>query len=527
MPSRPNRPDESDEDLDGPKATGAPLPPRIAAAIGLAAVTVSIVSSLILVVRHRVLSGPGDQLTYYEQASRLIPFTHHYYGPGYFVALRLVHDLTGLDWFPAGRVLSWLSLIVVLALTSHLAVRLLGRESGMLALALVAINPTIIGQGYSSLTMMYGAAWSLAAIASTLRADSGRAWTWFGSGLFFGLAGLTRFQNNALLLGAILGIMIQAGNPWPGRLARAGWLLAGGLVPGLAWKALLLRLQGSVPENFNFVHLTIALGDFRTFFDVETAIRKYGSTWGVLTSHWTAPLRIAALATKEALKFPFGVGFGLIFLAAGWLLPGLVAAAQRRSWHGPWLMAFLLGLFLTGLASQGWLFYYTTFVPFAAILVGLAIQTTRDAAPPPFHRGRVAWLIVLGSTAVWSPAMVWAEFRDQNWSELVPARTFLADRGRIEPVIACSTAGSVAYRTGVDFVDQSAIMRPGETAKLVDRLRRHGVTHLVITERHTPQEFPDLESLLDDQVSDLPPGLRRELLVERPKRLAIYRVLPE
>jgi len=47
------------------------------------------------------------------------------------------------------------------------------------------------------------------------------------------------------------------------------------------------------------------------------------------------------MAVKEALKFPFGVGFDLLFLGAGWLIPGLVVTASHASAWAPWFFALL------------------------------------------------------------------------------------------------------------------------------------------------------------------------------------------
>src|SRR5207237_7404996 len=99
----------------------------------------------------------------------------------------------------------------VLAMTWAISRRVLGEESAKLATALVALNPTFIGQSYSSLTMTYGAAWSLLAIWATLLNRADRATAWLGCGLLFGLASLTRFQNSAFLLGAIVGLLIVPG----------------------------------------------------------------------------------------------------------------------------------------------------------------------------------------------------------------------------------------------------------------------------------------------------------------------------
>ncbi len=88
-----------------------------------------------------------------------------------------------------------------------------------------------------------------------------------------------------------------------------------------------------------------------------------------------------------------------------------------------------------------------------------------------------------------------------------------------------STAATLRYGTDLQFIDQSEIIRPEETDSLVTILREHGVTYLVISERHTLFEFQNLESLLLDSPS-IPLDLEREMLITNPKRLAIFRVKP-
>jgi len=497
---------------------------RITTAVVTIAVIASLATSLLLLVKHDVYSGPGDELRYYPQAERLIPFEDHFYGPGYFVALRVVHDLFQADWFLAGKLVGWFSACFVLMMTWEICRRVLGRESAKLATALVALNPVFIGQSYSSLTIMYGATWSLLAIWAMLVNQRNRATSWLGCGLLFGLANLTRFQNNGFLLGAIAGMLILPGLRWPKRLGCAALLVVGGAIPPLLWNGYLHAVQGFVPKDLNYNALTVALGEWKDFFDTQRMIDKYGSTLDILTAHWSNPFRIVAYGLKQAVKFPFGVAFGLLFLGAGWLCPGLVAVAERRRLHGPWLGAFLVGLFLTGLGSLGWLHYYVVFLPFCAILIALAIEGADGPPRWPLGRGWLAWALILGSTALWSPVQVWDFFQGTNWVEYKPARAFL-EQHKEPHMLVCATAGSISYGASFAFVDQSRIIRAEQTQDLVSVLQSHKVTHLVVTERHTLFEYPELAVLLEDQPKLIPPGLRRELLITSPRRLAIYRVL--
>jgi hypothetical protein len=92
--------------------------------------------------------------------------------------------------------------------------------------------------------------------------------------------------------------------------------------------------------------------------------------------------------------------------------------------------------------------------------------------------------------------------------------------------VVSSTAASLIYGSNLPFVDQSRITMPHDSVSLVERLREHGVNYLVISERHTLFEFPELRPLLADVPDNVPEGLHRDTLITTPRRLAIYTVLP-
>src|SRR5437870_1425776 len=160
------------------RAAGAedvrPLGPERVRLVSLMAAGLSLVTSLVLLVRYDALGGPGDHVIYYRQASQLFPFVDNYYGPSYFVAIRALHDVFHLDWFSASKLISWLSACAFLLACRALFERVVGSPTSWCALMLVAINPAFITHSYVADTNMYGAAWSLAAIAATACAPIGK-----------------------------------------------------------------------------------------------------------------------------------------------------------------------------------------------------------------------------------------------------------------------------------------------------------------------------------------------------------------
>lgn len=470
---------------------------------------------------YRDLGGPGDQLLYFAQADRLIPFVDHYYGPAYFFALRSVHTLLPVDWFSAGKVLAFVGFASFLFLCSILFRSVLGQRERWLALMLVALTPAVVAGGFQVSTDIFAACWLIAAIWLTLRTPVAASNGWLLAGLLFGVAYLTRFAALAYLFGALGGaLMLQA--RIRDRFRVGAMLAAGAAVPALLWILFLQLVQGYVPANYNFVHLTMAFGEFREFREVDALIQKYGSLWAVLSSDPAAPLLIVKTAAKEAVKFPFTMGFQLFFVLAGLLIPGLAILLARRDSYAPWFGAFVGGLILTGISSRGWLRYYVPIVPFCAILIVVALSNLRLALNATAQRVMAASLVLL--MVPWSAVGIARALATENWTEMGVARRYLQHRSDSTTVVS-STAASLPYGTNLKFVDHDGIHMPGDSVGLLDRLHQHGVTYLIITERHTLFEFPELGSLLADVPHNVPTGLQRDTLITAPRRLAIYRVV--
>lgn len=491
--------------------------------IAIAVVALSLGVAAMLGVLYRDLGGPGDQVVYFAQAERLLPFVDHYYGPAYFFALRSVHTLLPLDWFSAGKVLAFVGFASFLVLCNILFRSVLGNRERWLALMLVALNPAVVAGGFQISTDIFAACWLIAAIWLTLRTPLTDSTGWLLAGLLFGVAYLTRFAALAYLLGALVGAMMLQGRI-KDRLRVGAMLAVGAAAPALLWILFLQLVQGYLPVNYNFVHLTMAFGEAQEFSEVDAVIQKYGSLWAVLSSDPAAPLLIAKRAVKEAVKFPFTVGFQLFFILAGLLIPGVAILLGRRGSYAPWFGAFVGGLVLTGISSRGWLRYYIPIVPFCVIVIVAALSNLRLALNATAQRVMAVSLVLL--MVPWSAVGFARALATENWTEMGVARRYLQRRTDSTTVVS-STAASLPYGTNVKFVDHDRIHMRGDSVDLLERLHQHGVRYLVITERHTLFEFPELASLLQDVPRNVPTGLQRDTLITAPRRLAIYRVVPD
>lgn len=487
-----------------------------------ACVTASLLTGLVLLILHRNMGGPGDQIGYYRQASELIPFTHRFYGPGYMVFIRGLRDLFNIEWFLAGKLASWFATCAIFYCSYLILKRTVDKPTTWLGLSLLAINPWLISMSYWSLKQTFGAAMILIGVTSTLNAPPSKPIRWALPGLLFSLALLTRFQALGFLIGAFAGILLTADASLSTRAKSVGVLLLSAFLPVALWNAFLLATQGFIPENHNFIALTIPLGQYNDFFDTDGLAARFESTLGVLTSHWTVSFKLAFFSLKEFLWSPVRIGVPLLGLAAIFLVPGLIIISFRRNlW--PFLAAFMVGLLLTGLGSRGWIHYYLAFLPWAVALVAVSLETLKRWGSPKV--ANAAWGALFLVTLIWTPGKVRAWFHEADWPEQTAAQRHI-EASRTPSTLVSTTTRSFQYGTDLPFLDQSQIMRTGESRHLMERLRRHRVSHLVIN-RHTHWEFPGLKHLLEDSIPNLPPGLRRDTLILKPARLAIYEVIYE
>jgi hypothetical protein len=370
---------------------------------------------------------------------------------------------------------------------------------------------------------MFGSSLMLAAVVLTLKLSIGKPSEWILPGLLFGIALLTRFQALGLVIGVAMGVLLTRGCNISMRVKSAGMLVVSAVVLVLLWNGFLFWMQGYVPKNTNSAHLALALEPFNNWTDTSK-IMKYENFWAVLNSRWTAPIEIAAFAAKNALKFPFTIGYELFFLGAGWLIPGAVVAFARDDAHWPSLMALTVGLVTTGIGSLGWVHYYVPFIPLGIVFIVNAIRAMSGSSSQGVKL--ISWAIVLASTVAWSPNAVRTTFLNTNWPEFTTAREYI-EAHRDSNTIVSTTAAGFRYGLTVPFKDSDDILRPRDSKEVASRLREAGVTYLIVTERHTLHNFPDFKYLLEDRLDHPPEGLNRELLIREPRRLAIYRVLPQ
>ena len=135
------------------------------------------------------------------------------------------------------------------------------------------------------------------------------------------------------------------------------------------------------------------------------------------------------------------------------------------------------------------------------------------------------WVALIGATLLWTAHRVPMNFDANDWPEQSVAREYL-NRGDARSRLVASTAATISYEGRFRFVDFDDIRRGRDGLDVVADLRRAGVTHLVVTARHSLFQYPAQAVLLADSLPIVPDGLVRDTLIVYPRRLAIFRVLP-
>ncbi len=486
------------------------------------ALVTSLSAGVWLFLHHVTLSGPGDQLSYYAQAERLIPFTNHWYGPGYFVALRIVHDLFGTDWLTAGKTIGFASTLGILAVCWNLFRRLLDPALAWMALGIVALLPDLIHQMYSDLTIPLGAFWVLAAITTTVGARLEDTRKWILAGALFGVGALVRFQTFGFLLGAIVGTFLVKGT-WVQRMRSATIMLVTAIVPTVAWRLFLVSVQGSSPQNWNFIALTMATGEFQSFLQIDDMVQKYGSFWGLMKSDRLLIPRLVASSLEQTVRFPTDVGSRMLGPAVLWLGPGVVSGIFDRVFWSPWAVALVAGFLITAPTQQGWTHYFVPILPLLVLILIWGVEIAdRKVRPRVVAAG---WIALVAGVLVWAVHRVPRDFELDEWTELRVAIDYL-NRGAAEKKLVSSTSYAVVYGAKFRFVRFARIWGGRDDLEFVDALRAAGVTHLIVTERHTVPGYPSQGELLADSVRRMPAGLVRDTLIVTPRRLAILSVQP-
>jgi len=484
-------------------------------------VLVSVSMSFLIFTLHGTLSGPGDQIGYFDQARQLIPFEHPFYGPTHFVMLRVIHDLTGYDWFEASKLLSWLCSLGFLLIARSLLLRELGPTHGTLALVIVAFNPYFLVYSSQEYTYFTTGFWIILSLWLT-RSLQRNQWIILLAGFCMALACLGRMQSVGFALGAWVGLLLEPG-PLRSRFVRACFFLLGMTAPIVAWTTFLNVVQGGPPPTQTQVTLAYALEDIKEIRDYPEIVKKYPTYWSVLGSSPSAPFKIAFFGVKRAWKYPRETGYALLFVTSYFLPVGLLVwLARRESWNSL-SCGFLFGFYATSFAhGSNWPFYSIPLLP----LIAVAIAWLPSRLPS--RESSVVWLVLILSTLAYGSIKTVSVFNAVEWTEIQSVHDCLR---REKPGSVLVSASSVGYGQDWKTVSMNSVLAYdtdySEPQTLARSLLESGVDYIVILEAHTLFDFPSLAIWLEADPPDSGGCLDRILWInDRPtgNRAAVLRV---
>ena len=469
-------------------------------------------STYLLALGKNIVSGNG--LTINGDA-------HYRYPPAY-------GTVAGLLWLVIGNlelsahIVSLLSGIGTIILVYIFASRSFDRTTGLLAAALVAVNPLFgrIGSaalGESFFALGY-AAWILLIFILLKKPN---VWMSFAAGLIAGIVYLTRAEGFLIFP---LGLIVLLISWWRGK-HRAGMvivslaaMIVGWMIPGLPYLLFLREnlggwaLSGKITQNLERVSEALYSGDLEAYH--ETNLREYESPGLVqyIVQNFPRVSERYFYYTWQALKLvvvrsgpaiALFIWFAILALrkkpAVWWHYLALASplvvyplAHIEIRYVTPYFIAFApligYGMYLAWPSRwQRWLVVLT----FALMAVGCGVAIYRTQPPPYEHRILADWMA-------------------ENIPESREAR------------IAARYAYVNFYLENEDFRYLPVADSLEESLQLA---RKRAVEYFVIDERLIGTVRPELDELLDP--SNAPEGI--ELVVELeppevPERILLYRI---
>lgn len=518
-----------------------PLPPA------LALLTLLLLAPFLLAHHFGRYDTETDFFGEYAPYARLlqhgtIPETFAYRGPGYHLALAATGFLAR-DLFTAGKVLSALSCALLVAITGHMAARLVGRRGGLMAGLFCLVQPAVLLYGWTVGNDMFFSAVAVASLALVLemllRAEREPAPVSLPAGLplvagfLAGYAQLTRPNGIFLPIATLLALAFLWPRAGRGRAVRAALLyLAGWGAPLAGWSLAYLAAHGHLPRSANFRNLMegVYVQEITTSSDVyrQTIENQVQGLGDVLRLHGGKLLQAALAHVPEYLWRNAQQVHG--FVVATLALAGALVALTRREARGARLLLPLAG----GLAFGVLLF--TIYAPRLSILLAMPVAlgaTFLFVRPgdggwrvlpglPAQRRGPIALVAVAAALAFTLAGSLGVT---HGWlgQEAVPAGDFAAGafiRGQAQaPGCVAARKPHVAYAAGREYRG----IPMGDLAVLADSLRARGVAFL----HYGPVEMEFLPQYGDLLLPEgIPTGLQLVWLDTHVPVRMIFRVLP-
>lgn len=475
-------------------------------------------------------SGETDGIGYMQRAQGPLFQMQPFHGPGYPLAIRLVH-LAGPDLFSSAKLASLAFGLLFLTVAWLLLSSVTTSGNALIASALMSVNWVLTFRSVVILSDVMAASLMLTGLAVILAPqDAGRR-HFISSGVLCGLAYLTRYINAVALSVPLVWLLLSPRGK--GRIGRAAPFYAGFALATLPWLAFSCRETGNPFWNSN--HLNVAFAIFRNgqgwnafpsedqFPGLADVIRAdpylffrnwlhnllrlpsrtldlfptVGVLGGVGFFFWLCDLNWRKLTLLTIMLF-FGLATCLVWIEERFLLPLLPLAASFIA-SGILVLPRRIRLPAAGVLSRA---------------SSLAIPLRTSVA-----------ILSIAATVALSASYVESFFSGQAPEYMSAAEWISSHPGgsdtsvmALKPHIAFFSNSRPVYFRDCRLQYAAAADLPA----IIDQARP---TYLVYDERLAAIEFPQFSKLLSPESDPYPGVLEPVLEIRDPKKLVIYRCL--
>lgn len=498
--------------------------------IGILLILASFLAIVCFLYYYHSISLDGqedDGIRYMQKATGPLFQVDAFFGPGYSLAIRLVHA-TGLDLFSSGKFVSLVfGFVFVLAVWLINSSLFASSQEALLGTFLVAFNPLLLFRSVVVSSDMMAASLSLAMLALLLvPKDATKAHLLF-AGVLGGLAYLTRY---VFIIALVLPILWLLGNPGKRNyMMGAVAFYLGFLIVTLPWFLFMYANTGNPLWNQEYLNIAFRMygnGSWNTFPSPD----QFKSLSDVLLSNpllflrgWLVNLahlprilldvfpRVGLLASLGVFlwlaKLDWKRTVYVLFLS----LYGLVVCAVWIEDRFLLIMLPLVGAFLA--------------TAFLAIPVSIAISSLPNALSSILSRIPLRNAVIVSSIALLGVSgihQLQASFSDQA-PEYQQAAEWLSSLHMTGDVSVMAAKPQMAFFGGVRGIDfrtyRLQFAKPDDLPRVLESVKP---TFLIFDERSAAVYLPQFSVLLDPNKSPYSDYLEPVKVIEKPKKLVIY-----
>ncbi len=491
-----------------------------------------VIAELVLFCYHSVPMAcrETDGIGYMKRARGPLFHIDPYHMPAYSLAIRVVQK-TGADAFSAAKFVSALFGLITVYSTWLVLSAVTRRREALIGTAVLALNPLFLFRTVTILSDLMATGFYLLAIATTLVPRRLSVWHLLLSGIFVGLAYMTR---SIYIIGFAIPVMVLllgSGKRSPKVIGFAAFLV-GFLLLTLPWFILLWRATGNPFWNYHYLNVV-----FKMYREAEgwNAFPSQSAYHGWSDVIFSEPTIFFKSWFQTLINMPGRLLETVPRVGAIGALGCLLWISHLNKRKLIWIcvsVAYALVVSLVWIETR----FLLPLMPLVAAFVAAGIAAipahfeVRNLSHP---LGKILKRIPLRSVVIGVVLTlligqlifgVQLYFSDEA-PEYRTAGEWLANvsTGKVRIMSAKPHIAFFADAEHMSF--RTYQLQDIEIDQLPAVLDRAQPTHLVYDARYAAGEFPHLKRLLDSSSNPFPNVLRAIYEIRSPKRLVIYQYL--